>query len=315
MFSRTVAACIKRANRSLPALRTPIAPKMYRNPSIAMPLQLQARQIQYSSKKHNSENKEEQGNAGSEKPKVRSGPTAPALMAVLSIFVAAYITLIKPALEEKKKKSQEDGGIPSDDEAAKTFPFKEKTVVFVLGGPGSGKGTNSAKLVKDFGFVHMCAGDLLRAEQKRPGSKYGELIANYIREGQIVPHEITIKLLRNMMMEHPESDRFLIDGFPRNVVQAKAFEDTVTRCEKVIYYECPENVMLERLLKRGESSGRSDDNIESIRKRFRVFTQDSYPVIENYLKDDKVITINCQKSPEDVYAQTKAEMAKIFGSK
>src|ERR1700755_3412662 len=90
----------------------------------------------------------------------------------------------------------------------------EATIIFVLGGPGSGKGTQCAKLVKDFGFKHLSAGDLLREEQDRPGSQFGELIKTYIKEGQIVPMEVTIQLLENAItaaIEKENKRQFLID--------------------------------------------------------------------------------------------------------
>ena len=89
------------------------------------------------------------------------------------------------------------------------------TVIFVLGGPGAGKGTQCANLVTDYGFKHLSAGDLLREEQDRPGSQFGEMIKTYIKEGTIVPMEVTIKLLENAMKAARESEKkhhFLIDG-------------------------------------------------------------------------------------------------------
>ena len=89
------------------------------------------------------------------------------------------------------------------------------TVIFVLGGPGAGKGTQCAKLVSDYGFKHLSAGDLLREEQDRPGSEFGEMIKTYIKEGTIVPMEVTIKLLENAMQATREKENkhlFLIDG-------------------------------------------------------------------------------------------------------
>jgi UMP-CMP kinase len=91
----------------------------------------------------------------------------------------------------------------------------DATIIFVLGGPGSGKGTQCAKLVKDYGFKHLSAGDLLREEQDRPGSEFGELIKKYIKEGEIVPMEVTIQLLENAItatMKEDKNDKFLIDG-------------------------------------------------------------------------------------------------------
>ena len=93
----------------------------------------------------------------------------------------------------------------------------EVTVLFVLGGPGAGKGTQCAKLVSDYGFKHLSAGDLLREEQKRPGSEFGEMIKSYITDGKIVPMEVTVKLLENAMKTSIEGGgnhgkMFLIDG-------------------------------------------------------------------------------------------------------
>ena len=95
------------------------------------------------------------------------------------------------------------------------FSPDEVTVVFVLGGPGAGKGTQCAKLVADFGFKHLSAGDLLREEQDRPGSEFGEMIKSYIKEGTIVPMEVTVQLLENAMRDAMDKDNkklFLIDG-------------------------------------------------------------------------------------------------------
>jgi UMP-CMP kinase len=91
----------------------------------------------------------------------------------------------------------------------------QATVIFVLGGPGAGKGTQCAKLVKDFGFKHLSAGDLLREEQDRPDSEFGQVIKDYIKEGTIVPMEITIQLLENAITKAIKEDhatKFLIDG-------------------------------------------------------------------------------------------------------
>lgn len=195
------------------------------------------------------------------------------------------------------------------------FSTQDVTVVFFLGGPGSGKGTQSANLVKDYGFVHLSAGDLLRAEQVREGSQYGELIKTYIREGKIVPMEITVALLSNAMADSLASTpppatgtkaRFLIDGFPRKLDQAVFFEQTVCPSELVLFLDCPEEVMESRLLKRGETSGRDDDNAESIRKRFRTFIETSMPVVDDFEKKGKVVKVKATGTVDEVYAEVKA---------
>lgn len=194
------------------------------------------------------------------------------------------------------------------------FSPEEVTVVFFLGGPGSGKGTQSANLVKDYGFVHLSAGDLLRAEQVREGSQYGDMIKTYIREGKIVPMEVTVALLSNAMADSLATSpppagtkaRFLIDGFPRKLDQAVFFEATVCPSELVLFLDCPEAVMETRLLKRGETSGRDDDNAESIRKRFRTFVETSMPVVDDFEKKGKVVRVSATGSVEEVYELVKA---------
>ncbi|ODQ79731.1 hypothetical protein BABINDRAFT_49115, partial [Babjeviella inositovora NRRL Y-12698] len=185
------------------------------------------------------------------------------------------------------------------------FKDGEVSVIFVLGGPGAGKGTQCANLVRDYGFVHLSAGDLLRAEQTREGSKYGELIAQHIRDGLIVPQEVTIALLEQSIKENlaKGSKRFLVDGFPRKMDQAITFEEQIAKSSFTLFFECPENVMLERLLERGKSSGRADDNIESIKKRFRVFIETSMPVVDYFQKQDRVVKVACNQPVDEVYAE------------
>lgn len=113
------------------------------------------------------------------------------------------------------KDSAKSANLPAPNREEPLYSPREATVIFVLGGPGSGKGTQCAKLVKDFGFKHLSAGDLLREEQDRPGSEFGEMIKEYIKDGMIVPMEVTIQLLENAITQTKKEDdnhQFLIDG-------------------------------------------------------------------------------------------------------
>ncbi|KAL4585992.1 hypothetical protein LXL04_010621 [Taraxacum kok-saghyz] len=180
---------------------------------------------------------------------------------------------------------------------------KKPKVVFVLGGPGSGKGTQCANIVEHFGYTHLSAGDLLRAEIKS-GSENGTMIQNMIKEGKIVPSEVTIKLLEKAILEN-ENDKFLIDGFPRNEENRAAFESvTGITPEFVLFFDCPQEEMEKRLL--GRNQGREDDNIETIRKRFKVFLESSLPVIEYYNSKEKVRKIDAAKPVGEVFEAVKA---------
>lgn len=184
----------------------------------------------------------------------------------------------------------------------------EALVLFVLGGPGAGKGTQCANIVRDFGFKHLSAGDLLREEQDREGSQFGDMIKTYIKEGQIVPMEVTIQLLENAMtatIKESGNRKFLIDGFPRKMDQALAFEEKVVPSKFTLFFDCPEETMRERLLNRGKTSGRSDDNEESIKKRFKTFVETSMPVVEHFGSEGRVVKLDATKSPEGVYEHVK----------
>ncbi|KAL9604320.1 MAG: hypothetical protein Q9179_001905 [Wetmoreana sp. 5 TL-2023] len=194
-----------------------------------------------------------------------------------------------------------------------TFSPDNVSVIYVLGGPGAGKGTQCANLVRDYGFKHLSAGDLLRAEQDRPDSQFGNMIKEYIRDGKIVPMEVTVQLLENAMTEelnnNPDhSGRFLIDGFPRKMDQALHFESSVCPSKFTLFFDCPESTMQERLLNRGKTSGRADDNAESIKKRFKTFVETSMPVVEHFNREGKVVKVEAVKGPEEVYEEVVRRM-------
>ncbi|KAK4039261.1 adenylate kinase-domain-containing protein [Parachaetomium inaequale] len=198
------------------------------------------------------------------------------------------------------------------------FSPTDVTVLFVLGGPGAGKGTQCARLVRDYHFTHLSAGDLLRAEQDRPGSQYGQLIRDCIKDGAIVPLEVTVALLENAMRDAITSSgtkKFLIDGFPRKMDQALKFEEVVCPAKLVLFYDCPEAEMEKRLLERGKTSGRADDNADSIRKRFRTFIETSMPVVDHYEKEDRVVKVDSTSTPDEVYAATQEKLKKALGDK
>ncbi|KAG2079172.1 UMP-CMP kinase [Suillus decipiens] len=202
------------------------------------------------------------------------------------------------------------------------FDAQKVTVIYVLGGPGAGKGTQCSKLVNAFGFCHLSAGDLLREEQNREGSQYGEMIRTYIREGNIVPSHVTMKLLENAMTEEMKKKtgdgwgdgkgRFLIDGFPRKLDQAIGFDETVCLASLVIFFNTSEDVMLRRLLERAKTSGREDDNVATIRKRFRTYNEQTMPVIEHYRTLGKVAEIDSTAAVKEVYSAACATVTKLF---
>ncbi|XP_022964572.1 UMP-CMP kinase 3-like isoform X1 [Cucurbita moschata] len=196
----------------------------------------------------------------------------------------------------------------TSEEANGSAVEKKPTVVFVLGGPGSGKGTQCAYIVEHFGFSHFSAGDLLRAEMNS-GSENGLMIRSMINEGKIVPSQVTVNLLQQAM-EESGNDKFLIDGFPRNEENRAAFEaDTGIEPAFVLFFDCPKEEMERRILNRNQ--GREDDNIETARKRFKVFLESSLPVVEYYESIGKLQKIDAARAIEEVFESVKTVFASI----
>lgn len=175
-------------------------------------------------------------------------------------------------------------------------------VCFVLGGPGSGKGTQCERLVAQHKFVHLSAGDLLRAELAR-GSSQGDNIKMLMEKGLLVPVEVTLNLLKGAM-KASGGDRFLVDGFPRAMDQAAVFEEAVCHPSRVLFLDVPDDEMVKRLLHRGLTSGRGDDNAETIKHRLKTFHNQSLPVIDRYSAEGKVASIDGTGSVAQVSAQT-----------
>ncbi len=178
-------------------------------------------------------------------------------------------------------------------------------MIFVLGGPGSGKGTQCARLSAEFDLAQVCVGDLLRREALS-GSAVGKEVAETIGRGDIVPGEVTIGLLRNALLERASFGGVLVDGFPRAMDQALLFESAVTECEFVLFFKCGIEEMVSRLLKRGTTSGRADDNATVVQKRLQTYMEKTMPVVEYYRKKGLLREVDSNVgNADDVYTITR----------
>lgn len=177
--------------------------------------------------------------------------------------------------------------------------------LILFGPPGSGKGTQSENIVQKFGLKHLSTGDLLRRElaEKTP---LGLEAKNFMDKGQLVPDEVVIGMIDSCLDKNPEAKGFLFDGFPRTVAQAEALDKLLalkkTAITKVLALEVSEEELVKRLLKRGETSGRSDDtNEEIIRKRFAVYKKDTEAVAGHYKEMEKFESIKGEGSVDEIF--------------
>lgn len=193
-------------------------------------------------------------------------------------------------------------------------PCPKPNVVFVLGGPGAGKGTMCELAAEQLGWTHLSTGDLLRAE-KQAGGPTAKTIQDYIDAGKLVPNEIVVRLLKDSM-EHVTRTtgkrNFLLDGFPRSLSNLDAWYEVFGREDELptmLYFECPFEVLEQRILGRAKFSGRSDDNIESMKLRFDTFKTETLPTVEHFKQQDKCIEIDTSQDREAVYADVRAALA------
>lgn len=177
--------------------------------------------------------------------------------------------------------------------------------LILFGPPGSGKGTQSDKLVEKYGLVHLSTGNLLRKEMadKTP---LGIEARAYIDKGQLVPDEVVIGMVGSYFDQHKGAKGFLFDGFPRTVAQAEALDRLMkeknTSISMVLFLQVNEEELIRRLVHRGKTSGRSDDMDENIqRKRQEVYREETLPVAGYYNKQEKVKDIKGTGTVDEIF--------------
>eukprot|EP00062_Callorhinchus_milii_P017192 gi/632969231/ref/XP_007900976.1/ PREDICTED: adenylate kinase isoenzyme 1 isoform X1 [Callorhinchus milii] len=184
-----------------------------------------------------------------------------------------------------------------------TENLKNYKIIFVVGGPGSGKGTQCEKIVAKYGYTHLSTGDLLR-ETVSSGSERGKKLSAIMEKGELVPLETVLDMLKDAMIAKAGSSKgFLIDGYPREVKQGQEFEKKIAPPTLLLYIDAGAETMKKRLMKRGESSGRVDDNEETIKKRLDTYYKATEPVIAFYEKKGIVRKINAEGSVDEVFHQ------------
>jgi len=184
-----------------------------------------------------------------------------------------------------------------------TGDLKNARIMFVLGGPGSGKGTQCERIVAKYGFTHLSSGDLLR-EEVASGSPRGKELNAIMEKGDLVPLDTVLALIKDKMLATAATSHgYLIDGYPRELEQGKRFEETVGPVECVLYFNVSDATMTKRLLKRAETSGRVDDNEETIKKRLKTFHDQTQPAIDFYATQGKTCDIPAEGSVDEIFGQ------------
>ncbi|MBR4046881.1 MAG: adenylate kinase [Bacteroides sp.] len=178
--------------------------------------------------------------------------------------------------------------------------------IVIFGAPGSGKGTQSERIVAKYGINHISTGDVLRAEIKN-NTELGKIAKGYIDQGQLIPDELIIDILAKTLDSFEDSKGVIFDGFPRTIPQAEALKKVLAeRGQEVsimLDLDVPEDELMTRLIKRGQESGRADDNEETIKKRLVVYHSQTAPLIDWYKAEGQYCHINGLGTMEGIFEE------------
>ena len=190
--------------------------------------------------------------------------------------------------------------------------------IVLFGAPGSGKGTQSAKLIDHYGLYHISTGELLRDHIKR-GTDLGKTADEYISKGQLIPDQLMIDILDDVLdKEAAGKDGVVFDGFPRTIPQAEALKKLLqkrgTDLHAVVGLEVPEDELVNRMIARGKETGRADDNIDTIKNRLDVYHKQTLPLRDFYTKEGKYLGINGSGIVDEIFHDIRKNLEKMTGA-
>ncbi len=187
--------------------------------------------------------------------------------------------------------------------------------IVLFGPPGAGKGTQSERLIEEFGLVHLSTGDIFRFNMKND-TELGKLAKSFIEKGQLVPDEVTINMLKAEVQKHEDAAGFIFDGFPRTNAQAKALDDFLSEMgesiSSMISLDVEEEELRNRLSERAKVSGRADDaNPDVIQNRINIYKKETAPVKDYYASQDKWVMIDGMGTIDEITERLFAAVNKL----
>lgn len=186
--------------------------------------------------------------------------------------------------------------------------------IVIFGAPGCGKGTQSELIIEKYQLYHISTGNVLRTEMEKQ-TELGQLAKEFVQKGHLVPDDLIIKMLADILKSNPKGKGFIFDGFPRTIAQGEALDqllrDTNKSITAVLNLDVEEEILVERLLKRGEMQGRCDDTQETIQKRLEVYKTQTEPLIAYYKKQGKLFMIKGNKPIDDVFENIKETLDRL----
>ncbi|MDE6048723.1 MAG: adenylate kinase [Paramuribaculum sp.] len=179
--------------------------------------------------------------------------------------------------------------------------------IVVFGAPGSGKGTQSEKLIDRYGIHHISTGEVLR-EHIKNDTPLGKIASEYISKGHLIPDNLMLEILKHELDSNPVTEKGVIfDGFPRTIPQAEALNEMLAmrgeKVDAVVGLEVDDDELMERMIQRGKATGRADDTPETIANRLKVYHNQTKPLRDFYLKEGKYHAIPGSGEIDDIFAK------------
>ncbi len=188
--------------------------------------------------------------------------------------------------------------------------------LLLLGPQGSGKGTQAKRIASDHGIPHVSTGDMFRAALAA-GTQLGREVEPILAAGELVPDQLTVSLIRERLAESDAASGFILDGFPRNLAQADALDEMLAgigrALDAILYFELPDTVAVERMLRRAADEGRADDTPETIRRRLAIYHEQTEPVVHHYRATGRLVPLHASREIGQVYAEVQAALTELEG--
>ncbi len=185
--------------------------------------------------------------------------------------------------------------------------------ILLLGPQGAGKGTQGRLISREYGVPHIATGDILRSAIAA-GTRVGKQAEPLLNSGRLVPDEIMIRLIRDRLAQDTERG-FVLDGFPRTAVQAEALDEMLSEIDRplsvVFEFQLPEEVSVERLLRRAPEEGRADDTLEAIRRRLELYREQTEPLVEYYRTRGLLVPIHADRPVEEVFHEIQQALDQV----
>ncbi|KAK7474074.1 hypothetical protein BaRGS_00034680, partial [Batillaria attramentaria] len=229
----------------------------------------------------------------------------------------------RPVSRERSMTPKEERAVTPPRTATPLPPIGDKgmpdvPVIFLMGGPGSGKSTQAEMLLQKYpGWVSISIGDLLRSEIANKGEadqKWG-MVKDLMSKGELVPEEVVQSLLIVSMKKSPKAQGFIIQGFPRDMEQAKEYDKLVGRVDAVFLLDCEEETLSQQLLERGKDTGRVDNNVNTIAKRIQAYKDKTLPVLKHYDDMEKLFILEGEKPKEEIAEDMALLFETVVGGK